>query len=374
MNDIFITNIRINIVRHLQDINIKLSHEKRMHLILTGKNGSGKTSVLWSMMTLLRNVRYIRSVVKNAAIHFEVNTSLRDLENKANANQLILAYFEAKRDVDIDLPQGPARLDIPHDDEIYRHKGTQLTFLQYLVNLKAEKSFAREDGDMETVEKIGAWFNLFEHTLKDLFEDEHLTLQFDRKNFNFHFITKNRDPFDFNTLADGYSAVIDIISNLIIRMGKKRIMDYNMQGIVLIDEIEAHLHVSLQKKILPFLSKLFPNIQFIITTHSPFVLNSLGSAIVYDLEHQLRIEDMSTYTYETIVEKYFEIDKHAFLVRQKLQDYETLLNIPNRSKEEENKLLTLKTDLEKTPTDFTPTLIPRFQQFGLLKKTQNGKN
>ena len=42
----FITSIHINEVRHLKNIEIKLNPEKRQHLILTGKNGSGKTSVL----------------------------------------------------------------------------------------------------------------------------------------------------------------------------------------------------------------------------------------------------------------------------------------------------------------------------------------
>lgn len=39
----------------------------------------------------------------------------------------------------------------------------------------------------------------------------------------------------------------------------------------LVDEIETHLHVDLQKKVLPFLISFFPKIQFIVTTHSPFV-------------------------------------------------------------------------------------------------------
>ena len=43
----FITSVHINEVRHLKDIEIKLNPEKRQHLILTGKNGSGKTSVLF---------------------------------------------------------------------------------------------------------------------------------------------------------------------------------------------------------------------------------------------------------------------------------------------------------------------------------------
>ena len=49
----FITEVRINEVRHLKNITIKLNPEKRQHLILTGKNGSGKTSVLQAMKSYL---------------------------------------------------------------------------------------------------------------------------------------------------------------------------------------------------------------------------------------------------------------------------------------------------------------------------------
>ena len=43
--------------------------------------------------------------------------------------------------------------------------------------------------------------------------------------------------------------------------------------------------MELQKEIVPILTELFPNIQFILTTHSPFILNSAKNAVVYDLEY-----------------------------------------------------------------------------------------
>lgn len=52
----------------------------------------------------------------------------------------------------------------------------------------------------------------------------------------------------------------------------------NSKGIVLIDEVDKHLHVTLQKDVLPLLMGLFPNVQFIITTHSPFVSLGLHNA------------------------------------------------------------------------------------------------
>ncbi len=47
------------------------------------------------------------------------------------------------------------------------------------------------------------------------------------------------------------------------------------QGIILIDEIDLHLHPKWQRNILPILTSIFPNIQFIITTHSPFVVQNI---------------------------------------------------------------------------------------------------
>ena len=52
--DHFITGIKIKEVRHLSNIDIKLNSENRQHLMLTGKNGSGKTSLLLSIQEHFR--------------------------------------------------------------------------------------------------------------------------------------------------------------------------------------------------------------------------------------------------------------------------------------------------------------------------------
>ena len=55
MERIFITNLVINKVRHLKDIYIPLAGNQIKHLILTGKNGSGKTSVVEAMADYINN-------------------------------------------------------------------------------------------------------------------------------------------------------------------------------------------------------------------------------------------------------------------------------------------------------------------------------
>ena len=52
-----------------------------------------------------------------------------------------------------------------------------------------------------------------------------------------------------------------------------------IEGVVIIDEVELHLHSNLQRNTLPKLMKLFPKVQFVITTHSPLFL--LGLEEVY---------------------------------------------------------------------------------------------
>ena len=160
--------------------------------------------------------------------------------------------------------------------------GTKLT--KYLVDLKATQAFTK---DNRKSEKIDKWFHKFEDILKMIFDDDGLKLNFNDETFQFSICESGRETFDFNTMSRGYAAVLDIINDLIIRMEAKSGLraEFDMEGIVLVDEIETHLHLELQKKILPILTTLFPNIQFIITTHSPFILSSLDNAVIYDLEN-----------------------------------------------------------------------------------------
>ncbi len=83
------------------------------------------------------------------------------------------------------------------------------------------------------------------------------------------------NPISFSQLAAGYRSILAMFGDMIIRLQKfqpevKSIKD--LKGIVLIDEIELHLHPKFQKWLPNKLSELFPNIQFIVSTHSPIPL------------------------------------------------------------------------------------------------------
>src|SRR5699024_6623657 len=79
-----------------------------------------------------------------------------------------------------------------------------------------------------------------------------------------------------NALSTGQIALFNMFSTIVryadLNDVNKSIRFENITGIVVIDEIELHLHTYLQKEVLPELIKLFPKVQFIITTHAPLFL------------------------------------------------------------------------------------------------------
>lgn len=83
-------------------------------------------------------------------------------------------------------------------------------------------------------------------------------------------------------LSDGCNSMIGLLGHLIRHTLELRgwIKDPTAaEGIVLIDEIDLHLHPSWQRDALPQLTAVFPNLQFIVTTHSPIVLGGVPDAL-----------------------------------------------------------------------------------------------
>lgn len=94
----------------------------------------------------------------------------------------------------------------------------------------------------------------------------------------------NGDSLLVQELSDGYRTVSSLVTDLVRGLastfpdfrietagGRPRVM---YPGVVLIDEVEIHLHISWQQQIGPWLIAHFPNIQFLVTTHSPYVCQS----------------------------------------------------------------------------------------------------
>ncbi len=199
-----------------------------------------------------------------------------------------------------------------------------------------------------------------------LFE-EPITLEFNRNTLNFS-LKKGEGVVNFDTLSDGYSSAINIITELVMRMEVNKFGDYSQPGIVFIDEIETHLHVALQKQILPMLRAFFPNIQLVVTTHSPFVISSVEDAVVVDMETGEAINqavELWNYSYEALVEGFFDTDKFSDVLKQKVNNYETLKNTSDPSREERKQLRQLEKELKNVPLYKNEAIEHKLKQLGL---------
>lgn len=95
-----------------------------------------------------------------------------------------------------------------------------------------------------------------------------------------------------------------------------------LQGIVIIDEIDVHLHTNLQNKVLPELIKMFPKIQFIITTHSPLFILGLEKELG---ENNIELRNMPNG--EIITSERFSEFENAYKVLNDTKKFEDDLNL-----------------------------------------------
>lgn len=87
-------------------------------------------------------------------------------------------------------------------------------------------------------------------------------------------------------LSSGFTSILKIIQSIIAGYSyfTNELQIANVPGIILIDEIESHLHNKWQVNIIPLLKELFPKTIFFITTHSPIVISQLKSGEAYRLK------------------------------------------------------------------------------------------
>lgn len=104
-----------------------------------------------------------------------------------------------------------------------------------------------------------------------------------------HLFRMNGVTVPFRALSDGYRAYVGWIGDMLFHvcMGAGTgVKLADMRGVVLIDEIDLHLHPEWQRVVVPTLANALPGVQFIVTTHSPLVVGSLQSGNLFLLAEE----------------------------------------------------------------------------------------
>ena len=400
---IYINEITIH--RLLDKSNLKIQAQddgKLHHFILTGPNGAGKTTLFnaiaksidemfkdthFDFADFKKNLGFYEGLLAKAKQEGKIEdiekyrkqfdyfkTKCDDLWGTVELaglnypeifsmvrnHKYVIAFFGAERLSHFIQVKSPVKPDLTQK-ELKKSKTEE--FIKFLVDLKFQQSMANNEGCKDDVETIAKWFEGFENILKRLFGDDALKLSFDYKNYVFY-IEKKDGRFPLTDLSDGYSSALDIVADIILKMQDEVnvVRTYDVPGMVFIDEIETHLHLKLQREILPLLTSIFPKIQFVVTTHSPFVLSSVENAVVYDLKNKETITDLSDYSYEIITEGYFGVKTESDKLRRNIDRLKGLLEKKSRTSIEEDDKNRLVKSFDSLPDMVAPEIKAQYHE------------
>jgi predicted ATP-binding protein involved in virulence len=160
---------------------------------------------------------------------------------------------------------------------------------------------------------------------------------------------KNGDELNINQLSSGEKNLLVMVADIARRLAIANPRLENAlegEGIILIDEIELHLHPQWQRDIIPRLTSTFPNCQFIVTTHSPQVLSNVKKENVFVVE-DFQVYPADAYTFgrdsNSILSELMGVTERPVGIQEKLT--ECLYKIDNGQIEEAQMLLHELSDL-----------------------------
>lgn len=299
----------------------------RKEVYFLGENGAGKTLILMSIVITFKSefiykfsnleetgkiidlIGFYQNGPYSQRFNFSYsgkdssfkNYILNDQNNNLNigegflSNLIAYGVHRSKNDSDKASPFGFMTL---FDDDQYLINPNNWLMKLYTAELEKEvhKSKRSPILSLRTAKKI----------LSDLV-DNNIEIEVTSKGVTF---TEKGTPLRFFQLAEGYKSVIVWVSDMVSRLTEsqphiEKIQD--LEGIVLVDEINLHLHPNWERKIVKKLRSWFPKVQFFFTTHSPItVLGASDDAVFYKVYKENGITQIS--------EPYFKADLNNQMV------------------------------------------------------------
>lgn len=271
---------------------------------------------------------------------------LYNTENIDSENSLdLILFFEASRISSFQLVQNIGSLEkekqhIKSQSRQGRDSNAGSLIERFLANWEVKSALREKKNDISVTTELNKWKKQFVESLRVLLDDETTKIEFNDNTLNYEIIQKGKERFSFRDLSSGYSAILKVFVEILMQTEVSEYSPHSISGYVIIDEIDVHLHASLQRKVLPFLSSLFPKVQFIVSTHSPFVLMSVNDAVIFDMEKNAQMnEDLSFYSYSAVLEGVLGIKPTSLIVENTILELSEIMNSQNINREKLEKLI-----------------------------------
>ena len=318
----FLKSIRLNNVKCFSDIALSFEDEHgdiRKRTLLLAENGMGKSTLLKAIALVTGGSDAIADLLDEPSdwIRYktqgcEIAAVLVTAEAKEREIRLRIAPKDTHTDVTVKNKQSIEWLDeaLKKKKKDYfvlgfgasRHLNTvkgRRTNTSRFKNKRAQSVATLFDPEAVTT-PLDSWaMDLDYRENRTGLETVRKVLSNLLPEIKFHRIDKQKGHLLFDTpdgivplhcLSDGYLAMATWIGDLLFRVfenfGDLQEQPLTTKGLLLIDEIDLHLHPKRQRELFAFLDKWLPNFQFVVTTHSPMAAQQAGEGELHFLTRE----------------------------------------------------------------------------------------
>lgn len=300
-------SVRRDEIRIVSDDRCNPSPQLPLTIQASGTIGTTRIQECWGL-TVEAIAQKTTTTYKQAKnVQQEAQKMLKDRRNQQQVTFPVIAYH------------GTGRLWAHHEEKKTPYQKRAETVEQGYANCLSAKSSSKEFVSWYKTTKDellkfhqehdSLFFDLFNRTIESIIPGKMWqNIDYSQRDDDMIGTFKGAKKLTFKQLSDGYRNIIALVADIAYRcirlnphLGENAVRD--TPGMVLIDEIEMHLHPNWQRTVVADLKRVFPNIQFVATTHSPFIVQSLQGNELWNLEqpmdvpqHELKIDTGATQT------------------------------------------------------------------------------
>jgi len=341
--------------------------EIRQWTVLLGENNTGKTNVLRAL-ALLRPLESEVEIERNG--NKSITTKYAPTVLAAHPSTVIEAMLtggvkwgigRSSRTIwedPIDLhiygygvSRYPARVILSEreakpGETLFRASARLLDFQEWLLQL----DYSQKSGSEKSRKRLQKMHDLVSSDLFPGVTDFSFKNDGDNEHVVVVFAAGKDGDVWFEDLGFGYQTSLTWLADLCKRMFElypEAENPLHEEAVVLVDELDLHLHPKWQRDIVPTLSKVFPRVQFIVTTHSPHVLQSMADVNLYVLRRdetsgEITVErsdvtDFTGWTVEEILSETMELKDgvRSVVYNEKKRAFENALKAKDRQAAEQ---------------------------------------